>query len=335
MQKMHPLDVDSGLSCFTCNKTFSKRDLIENHFKTVKHQLECKRLMESDRVDLTTSEYRKRLFQMDNFACRPYRKRKWESDETLDIPLEKEENQQISDPRLKREHKRIKTTKAQEYRDSRDQTESITQKAVITKFAEECKTVNIEDLLVIEVGTKTTNTIGPVMFKLIEETAKSTEIKVQQERRQENEKITTAIEERGTDKIIHIRSTPENAEKTGGNNKVKEIAKSTESTENHTDPDQVEPTATSSQKTGTRSTLEQDTVILQVTDEEDQEFPEELNNLINTIFPIDTEITETRKVYLNNDWQVTDTIGNPDFIGLIEENSNMDLLSFITDKLPY
>ena len=76
-------------------------------------------------------------------------------------------------------------------------------------------------------------------------------------------------------------------------------------------------------------------VILQVTDEEDQEFPEELNNLIYTLYPIDTEITETRKVYLNNDWQVTDTIGNPDFIGLIEENSNMDLLSFITDKLPY
>ena len=110
IQKMHPLDVDSGLSCFTCNKTFSKRDLIENHFKTVKHQLECKRLMESDRVNLTTPEYRKRLFQMDNFTCRPCRKRKWESDETLDIPLEKEENQQISDPRLKREHKRIKTT---------------------------------------------------------------------------------------------------------------------------------------------------------------------------------------------------------------------------------
>ena len=253
----------------------------------------------------------------------------------MDIPLEKEENQQISDPRLKREHKRIKTTQAQESRDRRDQMETTTQKAVITKFAEECKTVNIEDLLVIEVGTKTTNTIGPVMFKLIEETAKSTEIKVQQERRQENEKITTSIEEKGTDKNIYITSTSGNAEKMSGNTKLKEIAKSTESTEIHTDPDQVEPTATSSQKTGTRSTLEQDTVILQVTDEEDQEFPEELNNLINTLYPIDTEITETRKVYLNNDWQVTDTIGNPDFIGLIEENSNMDLLSFITDKLPY
>ena len=335
MQKMHPLDVDSGLSCFTCNKTFSKRDLIENHFKTVKHQLECKRLMKSDRVDMTTSEYRKRLFQIDNFTCRPYRKRKWESDETLDIPLEKEENLHISDPRLQREHKRIKTSQAQENRDRRDQAEATTQKAVITKFAEEFKTVNIEDLMVIEVATKAINTIGPVMFKVIEDTAKSTEIKVQQEGRQKNVKITTPIEEKGTDKNIYITSTPGNAEKMSSNTKLKEIAKSTKSTEIHTDTDQVEPPATSLQKTGARSTLEQDTVILQVTDEEDQEFPEELNNLITTLYPIDNEITETRKVYLNNDWQVTDTIGNPDFIGLIEDNSNMDLLSFITDKLPY
>ena len=57
---------------------------------------------------MITSEYRKKLFQMDNFACKPYRKRKWESDKTLDIPLEKEENHKIADPRLKREYKRIK-----------------------------------------------------------------------------------------------------------------------------------------------------------------------------------------------------------------------------------
>ena len=151
-------------------------------------------------------------------------------------------------------------------------------------------------------------------------------------------KITTPIEEQGTDKNIYITpsvSTPGNAEKMSSNAKLKEIAKSAKSTEIHTDTDQVEPPATSLQKTGARSTLEQDMVILQVTDEEDQEFPEELNNLINTLYPIDNEITETRKIYLNNDWQVTDTIGNPDFIGLIEDNSNMDLLSFITEKLPY
>ena len=89
----------------------------------------------------------------------------------------------------------------------------------------------------------------------------------------------------------------------------------------------------------TRSTLEfaqlEDTVILQTTEEEDLEFLDELNNFITNIFPIDNEIKETRKVYLNNDWQITDSIGNPDFIGLIENNSNVDLLSYITEKLPF
>ena len=42
MQKKHPLDVNSGLTCYTCNKIFSKRDLIENHYKAVKHQIECR-----------------------------------------------------------------------------------------------------------------------------------------------------------------------------------------------------------------------------------------------------------------------------------------------------
>ena len=196
--------------------------------------------------------------------------------------------------------------------------------------------------MVIEVATKaTTNTIGPVMFKVIEDTVppRSTEsFKVQQEERQKSVKITPfeeSIKGQGTDENTNITpsvSTPGNAENTSGNTKLNEITKSTKLQE---DTAAMEPSATTSQRTRLRSTLEQDTVILQVTEEEDQEFPEELNNLINTLYPIGNEITETRKVYLNNDWQITDTIGNPDFIGLIENNSNMDLLSFITEKLPY
>ena len=189
-QKMHPLDVDSGLSCFTCNKTFSKRDLIENHYKTVKHQLECKRLLESDRVEMTTSEYRRKLFQKDKFACRPYRKRKWESDEIVQIPLEKEENYKITDPRLKKGSKTIKKPKPEEHR---EQAQATIQKAVISKFAEKCETINIEDLLMIEVPTNTTtSTISPVMFKVIEDTSnisppRSTQnFKVQQGRDAEN-----------------------------------------------------------------------------------------------------------------------------------------------------
>ena len=65
------------------------------------------------------------------------------------------------------------------------------------------------------------------------------------------------------------------------------------------------------------------------TEQEDQEFPEELNQIINQFFSIDSEVTETRRIYLNNDWQITDSIGNPDFVGHIENTSNMDLTSLI------
>ena len=264
----------------------------------------------------------------------------------MDIPLEKAENYKITDPRLKRENKRIKKPKPEEHREQRDQAQATIQKAVISKFAEKCETINI-DLLVIEVPTKaTTSTIAPVMFKVIEDTSnkpppRSTHnFKVQQEEMQKSviTPFEETIEAQGTDEnfnITPIGSTSGEEEKTSGNTELREIAKTTKLQHTQEDIAILEPTATTSQNTGPRSTLEQDAVILQVIKEEDQEFPEELNNLINSFYPIDNEIAETRKVYLNNDWQITDTIGNPDFIGLIENNSNKDLLSFITEKLPY
>ena len=45
--------------------------------------------------------------------------------------------------------------------------------------------------------------------------------------------------------------------------------------------------------------------------------------------------TETRTVNLNNEWIITDTIGNPDFPQLLQEDPNFDLLTFITEKLPF
>ena len=76
----------------------------------------------------------------------------------------------------------------------------------------------------------------------------------------------------------------------------------------------------------------EDEVILHITETEDREFPDELNNLIDQIIPIDNEIYETRWIYLNNNWQITGSIGNPDFVGLIENNSNIDLLSYISEN---
>ena len=54
MNRIHPLDSPSSLTCYTCNKLFTNRDLIENHYKTVKHQLECKKLRQLEEVEKTT-----------------------------------------------------------------------------------------------------------------------------------------------------------------------------------------------------------------------------------------------------------------------------------------
>ena len=95
MNRLHPLDSPSSLTCYTCNKLFTNRDLIENHFKTVKHQLECKRLQNEDQVEKTSSEeeirrYRSKLLAMNGFPAPRYQPRTSKSDKTVEIPLENE-----------------------------------------------------------------------------------------------------------------------------------------------------------------------------------------------------------------------------------------------------
>ena len=103
MKKKHPLDMPSGLHCFTCNKIFTNRDLQENHFKTVAHQLECRKLKEEEAVEMTKIkediENRRQLMEMNNFRCRPYTPRQWEREDTVLIPLESREI--LQDPRRK------------------------------------------------------------------------------------------------------------------------------------------------------------------------------------------------------------------------------------------
>ena len=81
MKKKHPLDLPSGLHCFTCNKSFTNRDIQLNHFKTVSHQLECRRLKQEEEVKMTKIEedltYRRQLLEMNNFKPRPYKPREW------------------------------------------------------------------------------------------------------------------------------------------------------------------------------------------------------------------------------------------------------------------
>ena len=105
MNRIHPYDSASSLTCYTCNKLFTNRDLIENHYKTVRHQLECKKLKQMEEVKKTTPEaetkqYRKSLFKIAHFRAPEYRPRSWKLEETKKIPLESLET--LPDPRIKK-----------------------------------------------------------------------------------------------------------------------------------------------------------------------------------------------------------------------------------------
>ena len=103
MNKMHPLDSPSGLTCYTCNKLFTNRDLTENHYKTVKHHLECKKMRALEEVEKTNPEaeikrYRKNLLKITHFKAPENKPRRWLSEETKNIPLESKEI--LKDPRI-------------------------------------------------------------------------------------------------------------------------------------------------------------------------------------------------------------------------------------------
>ena len=105
MKRIHPLDSPSGLTCYTCNKLFTNRDLIENHCKTVRHQLECKKIKQMEEVEMTTPEeetkkYRKNLFAITHFKAPEYRPRTWNEEKTKKIPLESQGT--LPDPRIKK-----------------------------------------------------------------------------------------------------------------------------------------------------------------------------------------------------------------------------------------
>ena len=48
MKRVHPLDMDSEARCWTCNKAFTRRQLLYQHYSTVLHQLNCKKHNEGE-----------------------------------------------------------------------------------------------------------------------------------------------------------------------------------------------------------------------------------------------------------------------------------------------
>ena len=48
MKRIHPLDMDSDARCWTCNKPFTKRQMLYQHFSTVQHQINCKKFHQGE-----------------------------------------------------------------------------------------------------------------------------------------------------------------------------------------------------------------------------------------------------------------------------------------------
>ena len=236
MNKMHPLDSPSGLTCYTCNKLFTNRDLIENHYKTVKHQLECKKMRALEEVEKTNPEaeikkYRKNLLEITHFKAPEYRPRRWSSEETKNIPLESKEI--LKDPRILKCKMPTHTEMPKEKTQKPCEEPKLT---VCSNYKEEEVTQNIQNI-----------------------------------------------------------------------------------SENPADPTPI-----------------MEGVILHITDSELNLFPD-ITEDPKDVRKIEdcTNEQDKRRVYLNNNWQVKDSIGSPAFKGIIEEDPNIDWLTFISDNINY
>ena len=115
---------------------FTQRDLIENHYKTVKHQIECRKLKKTEVVEMTLPEednrhYTSRLYEMNNFTAKKHISRTWHSIDTLIIPLESKDK--LPDPR-KCTWKHILSTQTEEEPNQKMQKTCIESQADQTRF---------------------------------------------------------------------------------------------------------------------------------------------------------------------------------------------------------
>ena len=109
--KAHPFEVEV-YSCYTCNKIFTRREIQAQHFKTVQHQINCKRSEGADsQIDTIIDwinmkeddRFKAYMYEIDNIKPNPaYQKKKTENipvfEPTLNIPLEADSN--MTDPRV-------------------------------------------------------------------------------------------------------------------------------------------------------------------------------------------------------------------------------------------
>ena len=402
MQKCHPLDLTSGSSCYTCNKTFTKRDLIENHFKTVRHQLECKKLMEEDKGEQNCQNYRKMLMKMNNFMTRPYTERNWNFNKKTPVKIPLESESDLPDPRLQRNRKRrqlneerpetsqVKTARYEEEASSKttqnllEESQSDKEMKKTTIYSENQVDFNLnvrlesrkEDQLRIKenLAKKTIAAMSPFEGRStldlqnlqipIASTENQSEILETQELEQIDGISTKTSKEKpkeeeifqkssdcspGTRSILNpsdllaiMKPNEDQVESTEKQELVQihGIPPKTREKRPKEDNLHLQDTEKPEPDPGTRSTLEKlpladctDTVEIFISPSEEDTLDQDLDNFIQEYLELNS--FETRTVKLDNEWRITDSIGNPDFPELLKEDPNFDLLTFITEKMPF
>ena len=314
INRKHPLDAPSGLTCYTCNKNFSQRDLIENHYKTVKHQLECKKLREEEVVEMTLleenrDEYRQKLLKMNNFRARPYTPRTWQSMETLEIPLESDET--LQDPRINTCKHALSTQMEEEPNKKTQKTcieEDPPQTRSIPKIGESpCAAGFVGKILGEDSTRKPESSIAEKSSFLAEDKKLK---KIQVEKDHTNQPKGAPID---TSFVINFTLPHlDTLQEFEGNLKEESSQKKIGNT---------------FQESTYSASVEDEGITLHVSDSDLKLFPveEECSNI--------EDCTEKRTVKLSNEWIVKDTVGKPAFEGLIEEDPNIDWLTFISDTL--
>ena len=77
MNRKHPLDGPSGLHCYTCNKAFTKQEILYQHYSTVRHQINCKNLLKDESEE--KSEKPTSIREIIQQIKKPSRKRSYRS----------------------------------------------------------------------------------------------------------------------------------------------------------------------------------------------------------------------------------------------------------------
>ena len=52
IHRKHSLETPSGLECWTCGRQFTKQNLIDQHYKTVLHQINCKKIQNEEKSEM-------------------------------------------------------------------------------------------------------------------------------------------------------------------------------------------------------------------------------------------------------------------------------------------